>query len=101
MNSELRPDFEQAMGESFGDHLCPPVRFEDASAHECCEVLWRSVGRDVTPAKLASLENEQISELSKMFGRYFESEPPTTEQIRAAITATLRRWPVGALGESC
>jgi hypothetical protein len=32
-----RPDFEQALGETFGDFVSPPVSFEDASPHECCE----------------------------------------------------------------
>jgi hypothetical protein len=39
-------DFEQALGETFGDHVSPPVPFEDASPHECCEVVWTVAGCD-------------------------------------------------------
>ena len=37
---DWRPDFEQALGETFGDYVSPPVPFEDASPHECCEVVY-------------------------------------------------------------
>ena len=40
---DWRPDFEQALGETFGDYVSPPVPFEDASPHECCEVVWASL----------------------------------------------------------
>ena len=45
---ELRDEIsriEQALGETF----------EDASPHECCEVVWHVVGNDVTPVVLAAL----------------------------------------------
>jgi len=31
---DWRPDFEQALGETFGDYVSPPVPFEDASPHD-------------------------------------------------------------------
>ena len=100
MATDWRPDFEQALGETFGEFVSPPVPFEDASPHECCEVVWHVVGEDVTPATLAALGDAKIAELAKSFGEDFECDPPTVEQIRDAISHTLARWPVGSLGES-
>ena len=97
---DWRPDFEQALGETFGDYVSPPVPFEDASPHECCEVVWAVAGRDVTPARLAALGEDQLSDLARKFGEYFECDAPTVEQVRDAIAHTLARWPVGSLGES-
>jgi len=98
-SEKSRPDFEQAMGEAFGECVSPPVPFEDASAHECCEVVWDVVGRNVTPRKLAALSNDEIVSLSQRFGEYFELESPSIENIKEAIARTLARWPVGSLGE--
>jgi hypothetical protein len=94
-----RRDFEQAIGETFGTYVSPPVPFEDASAHECCEVIWSVLGRDVTPRQLADLSEEQIVALSEAFGTYFGTEPPVVERIRAAVAESLARYPVGSLGE--
>jgi hypothetical protein len=94
-----RPDFEQALGETFGEFVSPPVPFEDASPHECCEVVWAVAGRGVTPARLAALDDGQVSELARKFGEYFECDAPTVERVRDAIAHTLARWPVGSLGE--
>jgi hypothetical protein len=96
---DRRPDFLQALGETFGDYVSPPVPFEDASPHECCEVVWAVTGRDVTPARLAALGEDQVSDLARKFGEYFECDAPTVEQVRVAIAHTLARWPVGSLGE--
>lgn len=96
---ELRTDFEQAMGETFGEAIVPPVNFEDASAHECCEVIWSVLGTKVTPRSLAQLTDLQVLALSRKFGEYFECERPPLEKIREAIGRTLARWPVGSLGE--
>jgi hypothetical protein len=98
-SDELRPEFEQAMGETFAESVSAPVPFEDASAHECCEVVWKVVGRNVTSRKLAALADEQIVALSQKFGEYFESESPSVERIKEAFARTLRRWPVGSLGD--
>lgn len=99
MDEGLRPDFEVAMGESFGESVCPPVPWESASPHECCEAVWSCLGGEVTPSMLASLGDEQIGELARAFARYFGSPEPSHEQIRAAIESTLGRWPAGSLGE--
>jgi hypothetical protein len=96
---DWRPDFEQAMGETFGDFVSPPIPFEDVSPHECCEVVWEVAGNNVTPTGLAALTEAQVDELSRKFGAHFSCEPPTIEQIKDAIAHTLARWPVGSLGE--
>ena len=90
-------DFITAMGESFGDHVCPPVPVDDASPHECCEAVWSLLGTDVTPEMLASLDDSRLDALGIAFGRYFEVAAPTRTQIRAAVAATLFRWPPGSL----
>ncbi len=97
---DRRRDFEQAMGESFGQFVSPPVPFEDASPHECCEVVWGVAGRNVTPADLSALAKFRVVELSFGFGTYFDCDPPAVEQIQSAIANTLVRWPVGSLGET-
>jgi hypothetical protein len=96
---DWRPDFEQAMGETFGEFVSPPVPFEYASPHECCEVVWRVAGKDVTPKRLATLTEQEIEALACAFGETFDCEPPTTDQIKDAVAHTLARWPVGSLGE--
>jgi hypothetical protein len=96
---DWRPDFEQAMGETFSEAIVPPVDFDSASAHECCEVIWSALGNKVTPRSLAQLRDEQIDVLSRRFGEYFECESPSVEKIREAIDRTLARWPVGSLDE--
>jgi hypothetical protein len=96
---DWRPDFEQAMGETFGEAITPPVPFESASAHECCEVIWAQLGNKVTPRSLTQLADEQIAGLSQKFGEYFECNAPPVEKIRDAIARTLARWPIGSLGE--
>jgi hypothetical protein len=78
---EWRPDFEQALGETFGDFVSPPVPFEDASPHECCEVVWSVAGRNVTPRSLAALTDAQIAALSQRFGEYFGSPSPSVDHI--------------------
>ncbi len=96
---DWRPDFETALGESFGDFVSPPVPFENASPHECCELVWSVAGRHVTPACLASLSEVQVAAMAREFGTYFDSDSPTVEQVKGAIAQTLARWPVGSLSE--
>ena len=100
MTADWRPDFEQALGETFGEFVSPPAPFEDASPHECCEVVWQEVGEGVTPTMLAALDDNKIAELAKAFGEHFECDAPSVDRIREAIAHTLARWPVGSLGES-
>lgn len=97
--NQERQDFEQALGESFGECVSPPVPFEDASPHECCEVIWAAIGVDVTPTQLSELSEAEIASLAMQFGKYFEVESPAPKQIKAAIERTLARWPIGSLGE--
>jgi hypothetical protein len=98
--SILKADFESAMGEEFGHLLSPPVPFFEASPHECCEAIWRALGDDITPTKLASLGESDFQALAEAFGSWFECETPPTMQIAEAIARTLSRWPVGSLNEN-
>lgn len=67
MNETDRMDFEQAMGEEFAECLTPPLPFEDASAHECCEVIWKVLGNEVDPDRLAVLSADDIAALAAGF----------------------------------
>jgi len=93
MNALDRMDFEQAMGEEFAECLTPPLPFEEASSHECCEVIWTVLGDGVDPQMLAAATADQIAALAAEFGSYFEVGAPSGEQIISAIDRTLRRWP--------
>jgi hypothetical protein len=95
VNQQYRSDFNQALGESFGDYVSPPIPFDAASPHECCEALWSVLGTNITPTQLAQLSPETIATIAHQFGEYFECEAPTIEQIQAAIAQTLFRWPIG------
>ena len=96
---DWRPDFEQAVGEAFGESVSPPVPFEDASPHECCEVVWSVVGSNSTPTRLAGLTEDQLSTLAQSVGEVFGCDQPTVAQVKRAIAYALKRWPVGSLGE--
>ena len=89
--------FEQALGESFGDYVSPPVPFEDASPHECCEVIWEVLGHEITPEKLSVISSKDLEKLCEAFSRYFECDKPSVESIQKAVEATLNRWPIGSL----
>ncbi len=99
-NQQDRSDFNQAFGESFGESVSPPIPFENASPHECCEALWAVLGTNITPTQLAQLSPETIAAIAHQFGEYFECEAPTVEQIENAIAQTLFRWPIGSLDEN-
>jgi hypothetical protein len=94
---DWRPEFEQAVGEEFSEAVSPPVPFEDASPHECCEVVWAAFGRDVNPSRLAAVSPAEEKALARRFGTYFECDPPAVEQVRLAIAQTLARWFVGSV----
>jgi hypothetical protein len=96
---DWRPEFEQAMGESFAECVCPPVPFMNGITDECCEVVRMVAGYQVTPARLAAFRKADIERLSKAFGEYFGTADPSVKQIKEAIALTLARWPVGSLGE--
>jgi hypothetical protein len=96
---QKRRDFEQALGETFAECVCPPVSFDAASPHECYEAVFSGLGDDVTPSRLAALTRAEVAALAREFGEYFESDAPTVKQIKDAISQTLARWPVGSLGE--
>lgn len=86
-------DFSQALGESFCEAICPPVPFEDASPHDCYEAVRSSLGATPSPLGLASLTDADVAMVAQKLGTYFESEAPTTNQVREAIRKTLVRWP--------
>ncbi len=100
VGEDWRPDFEQALGETFGDFVSPPVPFEDASPHECCEVVWLVAGRDVTPARLAALTQGEVVTLARKFGEYFESDAPLGRADKGCHWPDLARWPVGSLDDA-
>lgn len=97
MSDMSRMEFEQAVGEEFGSAVCPPVPFEDASAHECYEVILDVLGHRVTPEMLSAIPDDRITTLAARFGSYFEVDPPSEEQVRSAIRGILYRWPAGSL----
>jgi hypothetical protein len=97
--ADSRPDFEQALGEEFGEAVSPPVPFEDASPHECREVVCEVLGDDVTPTRLATATDTEVAEIARLFGEFGECKAPTARKIRTAVAQTLARWPVGSLGE--
>ena len=88
------------MGESFGQHISPPVALEEASAQACCEVLQNILGENLTPSDLASLMESELQVLADEFADYFEVDAVSLEQLEAAVADTLARWPVGSLGET-
>jgi hypothetical protein len=92
-------EFLTAMGESFGESISPPVPFDRASAHECYNAVWSVLGKEITPTSLACLSRSQLSALADGIGAYFESDPPTLEQVKLSIVRTLHRWPIGSLDE--
>jgi hypothetical protein len=96
---DWRPDFEQAMGETFGWYVRPQVPFEEASPHNCCEAVWSVLGTEVTPRGLAVATDEQVAAIAQAFARLGEGGAPPAARIRQAIADTLALWPVGSLGE--
>lgn len=100
MSSMQHPEFLTALGESFSENICPPVAFDLASPQECCEAVWECLGKDVSPAMLAGLNTNQLIKLADTIAGYFECDPPTLQQVQAAIAAALHRWPLGSLGET-
>lgn len=91
-------DFVQAMGEEFGAAVSPPVPWEDASAHECCQAVWRALGPQVTPAILASIDAGELERLAEAFGGYFECERPSVAALERAVAGVLARWPAADSG---
>ncbi|MBM9466742.1 hypothetical protein [Nakamurella leprariae] len=93
MDATHRIDVEQAMGVQSGDCLWPPVPFDDASPYECCEAVWSALGQAVTPAMLASLDDQDVTRLAAAVGQWFEVDTPSLAQVRTAGAQTLARWP--------
>ncbi|MBB2676128.1 UNVERIFIED_ORG: hypothetical protein GGE64_002771 [Rhizobium etli] len=75
MSDMSRMEFEQAVGEEFGSAVCPPVPFEDASAHECYEVILDVLGHRVTPEMLSAIPDDRITTLAARFGAISKSIP--------------------------
>lgn len=90
-----RIDFRQVLGAAFGSSLCLPLSFDEASPHECYEVLMDVLGDGLTPEQLSALTDREIGVLAARFGEYFKADPPSQEQT--AIQGPLRRWPPGSL----
>ncbi|MEM6257129.1 MAG: hypothetical protein AAGI37_02295 [Planctomycetota bacterium] len=92
-------DFLAALGECFGHHICPPVDFEDATPDECCEAVCSFFGSDTTPTMLNEIKILDMIRLADAITDYFECDEVQLDQIDAAITELLKRWPVGSLDE--
>jgi hypothetical protein len=92
-------DFMQAVGESYADCVCPPVPHGNMFVPDCWDVLCDAVGVEVTPARLAALTSADLDRLRTALGSYFQCDPPSLRQVKAAVKVSLARWPVGSLGE--
>jgi hypothetical protein len=97
---DRRSEFMQAVGECFADCVCPPVPGGNMFVADCWDVVCEAAGPDVTPARLAALTRADLERLRKGFGAYFDCTAPSLRQVKAAITVSLARWPVGSLGET-
>ena len=98
-SQQRRADFLTAIGEAFGDAVCPPIPEDEASPHQCCDVILTVLGPDISPATFASVTDSEVHALAGAFGSYFETMAPTTQQIRSAISRLLFRRPPGSYGE--
>lgn len=87
----LDPDFIVAIGESFSDNISPPVPGDDASPHECCEVVISVLGGTLDVSDFACITTNQVTALAQRFGEYFDCDCPSDSQIRYAIEALLTR----------
>jgi len=88
------PDFIQAVGEELSDAVCPPVPFEDASAHECYEALSKALGNEITPVLLKSLSSAQLESVGCALSEYFECGAISVDKVKHAIAGILARWPI-------
>jgi hypothetical protein len=66
---------------------------------DCWDIVCQAAGDEVTPARLAALTPADLRRLAAAFGEYFDSAAPSVRQVKAAVSATLARWPIGSLGE--
>jgi hypothetical protein len=90
----------QAVGESFADCVCPPVPCGNMFVADCWDIVCEQLVDEVTPSRLAALTRSDLERVRKAFGSYFECNPPSLAQVKAAVKVSLARWPVGSLGES-
>jgi hypothetical protein len=95
MKLQDQADFEQALGEAFADAVCPPVPFEDASAHDCVEAVQSVLPGRLDPERFAAIGTAEIEALMQAFADWFECDAPSEAQIRNAIASLLVRWPQG------
>ena len=86
-----------AMGQEFGQAVCPPVPRDEAAPNECCEAIYLALGKPVTPERLAALGPTDHIKLADAFGRWFECNPPQPDQIAKAVERTLFRWPIRSM----
>lgn len=77
MSSHSELDFLTSVGEAFCEELAPALGVDDACAHDFQEVLWRAVGRPLTPELLAdSRESTALSKIADECAAYFEVGTP-------------------------
>lgn len=53
-------------------------------------------GDKIMPEQLSTVTDGQLALLAARFGDYFETDPPTGEQVRTAIRRTRVHWPPGS-----
>ena len=94
-DEEWRAEFGAVLAAAFGEFVCPPVPYWEASFGEWVDVVLSLVGRDVTLGKLVRLSKSEIVELAQMFGSRFGCKAPKVVQIETAIAHVVSQWPVG------
>lgn len=97
--SPWRDAFLAALGEELCEQVSPPVPLEYVSSHECLQVVFRVLGREVDPERLTRISSDNLSDLADAFAAYFECAPPAPAAIALAVERTLRRWPPGSENE--
>ena len=93
MTLTMKRDFLSAVGEELGEAVVPPVAFEDASSHECCEVVISVLGNHIEPRDIANLSKVDLVRLAEGFSAYFGCDAPHVDKIRKAVSRIMIRWP--------
>lgn len=90
-----------AVGVSFCEAVSTQPGYAEASPHDYQEVLWQVLGESFGPRGLqAALSDEGIAAIAAGCARYFETSPPASATIRAALQQCLFRWPPGEAGDA-
>ncbi len=90
MSDQRRLDFLSAFGEEFCDSLSLTVGTDNVVPQDGYEVMLRAFGMQPSPEVLSALSDSQVEAVRAECARYFECEGITAEQIRTAVSRTLR-----------